>query len=631
MDARRILKFAEMNQRNDRPGTKVVSVSALKNQAKLTSFLVVLLLGISTIAATPLLSDTYLTAKIPVLALSLIGFILYSYFKLNNRVLIRSNLILALTLAFLISITIAGLAAGTNSTRLLWGESGRSNGLVTWFLLSITLLLTVGHFEQFKTSKFHESLVIFLTLCDIYFLLQHLGLNIFNEKYIYTPMVGFFGNPDFTSAFLGMSFTLTLGLFFFHSRAKVFNALLSILSLVEIYLTRSTQGLMLAGSALVFYIYIFGLSKGIPKRISLIYLVAVTSSFILGLLGLLGIGPLGGILERSSFKIRLGYFESAFYMGADYPLTGVGTDSYGDFFRELRPDWLISIIGDSTTSNDAHNIYLNLLATSGFITFVLYLALNAYSIYRGFAALRRRSFDVVLVIALAVTISYQLQSLISISHLGIAIWGWFAMGVVFAKSFPLSAPKRNIFNNPKSKVPGFLHIVVILSLTLVAVTGLMRLGEGLRLKSIAGNIVVGGSQEYKEKKFAELASVSGYWIPDVANSMLVQEAFLNIGASEAAETISKATYAQNLDSRDALWALVAIQTRRGNFTEAIALREKLIVKEKQSSWVLLDQADSFAEVKNRVKAIEFLNKAKTKIDVDPARIALIQAKIDLIS
>jgi tetratricopeptide (TPR) repeat protein len=159
----------------------------------------------------------------------------------------------------------------------------------------------------------------------------------------------------------------------------------------------------------------------------------------------------------------------------------------------------------------------------------------------------------------------------------------------------------------------------------------MRLDEGVRLKSAAGNIVVGGTQEYKEQKFAELASVSGYWIPDVANSMIVQEAFLNIGASEAAETISKATYAQNLDSRDALWALVAIQTRRGNFTEAIALREKLIVKEKQSSWILLDQADSFAEIKNRVKAIEFLNKAKTKIDVDPARIALIQAKIDLIS
>ena len=606
-------------------------MSALKNQVKLTSFPVVFFLGISTIAATQLLSDTYLTAKIPVLALSLIGFMLYGYFKLKNRVLIQSNLILALTLTFLVSLIISGLAAGTNSTRLLWGESGRNNGLITWFLLSIILLFTAGTLKQFKSSKFYESLVVFLTLCDMYFLLQHLGLNVFKEKYIYTPMVGFFGNPDFTSAFLGMSFTATLGLFFFHPKAKVLTASLSILSLGEIYLTGSLQGFMLAGSALVFYIYIFGLNRGIPKRITGVYLVAVTSSFVLGLLGLLGLGPLGGILERSSFRIRLGYFESAIYMWTNHPLAGVGTDSYGDFFREFRPDWLISIINDASTSNDAHNIYLNLLATSGFVAFVLYLALSTYCIYRGFVALRKGSVDVVLVIALAVTISYQLQSLISISHLGIAIWGWFAMGVVFAKSYSLSVPNMDILNKSKSKFPVFLHMALILSLTFVAVAGFIRLGEGIRLKSIAGNIVVGGTQEYKEKKFAELASVSGHWIPDVANSMLVQEAFLNIGASEAAETISKATYAQNLDSRDALWALVAIQTRRGNFTEAIALREKLIVKEKQSSWVLLDQAESFAEVKNRLKANEFLNKAKSKADVDPARVASIQAKIDSIS
>ena len=112
--------------------------------------------------------------------------------------------------------------------------------------------------------------------------------------------------------------------------------------------------------------------------------------------------------------------------------------------------------------------------------------------------------------------------------------------------------------------------------------------------------------------------------------MLIQEAFLNIGASEAAETISKATYAINPDSRDALWALVAIQTRRGNFVEAIALREKLIGKEKESSWVLLDQAESYAEIKNKIKADEYLSKARTKPDVDPARVASLQTKIDSI-
>ena len=166
---------------------------------------------------------------------------------------------------------------------------------------------------------------------------------------------------------------------------------------------------------------------------------------------------------------------------------------------------------------------------------------------------------------------------------------------------------------------------------MITVLGFLRLGEAVKLKSVTANIVIDGSQQYKEQKFAELASISGYWLPDVANSMLIQEAFLNLGASEAAETVSKATYAQNLDSRDALWALVAIQTRRGNFAEAIVLREKLIVKEKESSWVLLDQADSYAELGNRIKAEEYLTRAKNKPDVDAGRVSLIQEKINKIS
>jgi len=612
-------------------GTTVVYVSALINQAKLTSFSVVFFLGISTIAGTPLLSDIYLTVKVPILALSLIGFILYSYIKLNNRVLIRSNLILVLILAFLVSLTLSGLAAGTNSTRLMWGESGRNNGLITWILLSILLVTTLGSLNQLSNVKSFEALIVFLTLSDIYFLLQYLGLNVFKEKYVYGPMVGFFGNPNFTSAFLGMSFALTLGACLFYSKLKLITGMLSVLSLVEIYLTNSSQGFMMAGSALAFYIFFYGLRQSISRKIMTLYLATVVSGIGLGLSVLFNIGPLGGIFEERSFRIRLGYFESAISMWAKNPLVGIGTDSYGDFFRQVRPDWLIPVVGDATTSNDAHNVYLNLLATSGFFAFLFYFFLNTYCLYRGFAALRRGTHDIVMVIALAVLIGYQLQSLVSINHIGLAIWGWLAMGVVYVRSETITRPIKVSRDNSKNRVFQSLHVFLILSLSVITLLGFLRLSEGVKLKNATANIVIDGSQQHKEKKFAELARVSGYWIPDVANSMLVQEAFLNIGASEAAETISKATYAQNLDSRDALWALIAIQTRRGNFTEAIALREKLVVKEKQSSWVLLDQADSFAEVKNRVKAIEFLNKAKAKADVDPARIALIQAKIDLIS
>ena len=361
-----------------------------------------------------------------------------------------------------------------------------------------------------------------------------------------------------------------------------------------------------------------------------LYLTTVSSGFGIGLLGLLGIGPLGGFLERNSFRIRLGYFESAVSMWANNIVVGVGTDSYGDFFRQVRPDWVIPLIGDSTTSNDAHNTYLNLLATSGFFTFLFYFSLNTYCLYRGFTALKRGTHDIVMVIALAVVIGFQLQSLISINHIGLAIWGWLAMGVVFVRSETITRPNKVGPAGSKNRVFQSLYVFLVLTLSVITVIGFLRFSEAAKLKSATANIFIDGSQQYKEQKFAELAGVSSYWIPDVANSMLIQEAFLNIGASEAAETISKATYAKNPDSRDALWALVAIQTRRGNLVEVIALREKLIGKEKESSWVLLDQAESYVEMKNKIKADEYLSKARTKPDVDPARVASLQTKIDSI-
>ena len=619
-----------MNQKNGSAETKVKHMKVKKNPNKVKPVHAVALLGLSTVAATSLINDIYLFVKLPVLALSLTGFMIYANSKFNHQELIKNKRILILIFGFLGCLTISGFIAGTNSTRLLWGESGRNNGLITWILLSILLLTTLGILNQVSSHKFFEALIVFLALSNLYFLLQYLGLNVFNENYVYGPMVGFFGNPNFTSAFLGMSFAVTLGACFFYSKLRVLTGLVSILSLVEIYLTNSLQGFMMVGSALAFYLYIYGLRRSVSQRIMTLYLATVSSGFVIGLLGLLGLGPLGSFLERSSFRIRLGYFESAISMWAQNPLVGVGTDSYGDFFRQVRPDWLILLMGDGTTSNDAHNIYLNLLATSGFFAFLCYFSLNAYCLYRGFVALRKGTHDIVMVIAFAVVIGFQLQSLISINHIGLAIWGWLAIGVVFVRSETITRPTKVGLAGSKNRVFQSLHVFLILSLSLITVLGFLRLGEAVKLKSATANIVIDGNQQYKEQKFAELASISGYWLSDVTNSMLIQEAFLNIGASEAAETISKATYAINPDSRDALWALVAIQTRRGNFVDAIALREKLVKKEKESSWVLLDQAESYAEIKNKIKADEFLSEARTKPDVDPARVAALQTKIDAI-
>lgn len=597
----------------------------LKDASTRTTFLFSIMLFATTIFSIPLLSDTYISPKIPVLALALTLLIGSLYRVKGLKWSIDAKIVFVLSALFLISTIVAGYFSGISTTRLLWGETTRGNGLISYFLLVLVFLITSKFFYLVNVKKFSRLTVLFITFSASYFFLQYVGLNLYSESFVYGPMVGFFGNPNFTSSFLGISFALVSGLIIFQSASRYPLLLLAIGVVIVIYLSGSIQGLLLVFFSIAVYAHLFGFHRGIEKSklLTTSFFTLIISSVIF--IGFFGLGPLGEYLERQSLRVRFGYFESAVAMFRSNPLTGVGTDSYGDYFRQFRPEWLIKLIGDATTSNDAHNVYLNILATSGVITFLLFVALNLFVLSRGLVAVLKGSRDLVLILSLVILLNFQLQSLISINHIGLSIWGWFAMGVVVSRTQP------HLIKEEKGKEVRTASLALMMTLVIGltssgTILGLQRAFESLKLKSAVSGIVIDADQSYKEAKFLEIANSSDYWLADVTNSMIIQEAFLNLGASEAAETISEATYLKNQDSRDALWALTVIKTRREKIDEAIVLREKLILKENRSSWVLLDQAEAFIKVKNKDKSRYYLDLASAKNDVDQVRITDLEQK-----
>jgi O-antigen ligase len=579
----------------------------------------------TTIFSIPLLSDTYISPKIPVLALALTLLIGSLYRVKRLEWSIDAKIVFVLSALFLISTIVAGYFSGISTTRLLWGETTRGNGLISYILLILVFLVTSKFFYLVNVKKFSRLTVLFITFSASYFFLQYVGLNLYSESFIYGPMVGFFGNPNFTSSFLGISFALVSGLIIFQSASRYLLLFLAIGIVIVIYLSGSIQGLLLVFFSIAVYGHLYGFHRGIKKSklLTTSFFTLIISSVVF--IGFFGLGPLGEYLERQSLRVRFGYFESAVAMFRSNPLTGVGTDSYGDYFRQFRPEWLIKLIGDATTSNDAHNVYLNILATSGVVPFLFFAALNLIVVYRGVVTVLKGSRDLVLIVSLVILLSFQLQSLISINHIGLSIWGWFAMGVVVSRTQPQITKEEK--DKKVQTVSSLLMLTLVIGLTSSGtILGLQRAFESLKLKSAVSGIVIDADQSYKEAKFLEIANSSGYWVSDVTNSMLIQEAFLNLGASEAAETISEATYLKNEDSRDALWALTAIKTRREKIEEAIVLREKLIIKENGSSWVLLDQAEAFIKVQNKDRSRYYLDLARTKQDVDQVRMADLEQK-----
>ena len=604
---------------------KLDFVGELKSASSRTTLLFSVMLFATTIFSIPLLSDTYILAKVPILALAL-SLLFVTQFRVERSEWSRNEkAIFLLAVLFLLSIAVTGYLSGISMTRLLWGEATRGNGLFGYFLLVVLFLVTAKYFFLVEINKFARATVLFLFFSTFFFFLQNAGLNIHSENFIYGPMVGFFGNPNFTSSFLGMSFALISGLIIFQSKHRFLLLSLALGIVIVTYLSGSIQGLLLIFFSIAIYTHLYGFQRGI-QRSKLLFSTFFTLIFSFTIfIGFLGLGPLGQYLERQSLRIRFGYSESAVLMFRSNPFTGVGTDSYGDHFRQFRPAWLIKLIGDLTTSTDAHNVYLNILATSGVVTFLLFAALNLYVVYRGMAAVLNGSKDLVLIISLVVFLCFQLQSLISINQIGLSIWGWFVMGVVVSRSQPQVLKEKKVKEGLTVSLALMMTLVIGLTSS-VTILGSQRIYESLRLKSAVGKIIVDGDQSYREAKFLEIANLSDYWLTDVSNSILIQEAFLNLGASEAAETISEATYFRNKDSRDALWALTAIKTRRDKIEEAIVLREKLILKENMSSWVLLDQAEAFIKISNKVKARYYLDLANAKADVDPSRVADLEQK-----
>jgi hypothetical protein len=132
--------------------------------------------------------------------------------------------------------------------------------------------------------------------------------------------------------------------------------------------------------------------------------------------------------------LRGSYWNAGIEMGKTHPFTGVGLDTYGDWYRRSRPPVaLIDTPGINTLSNVAHNVVIDFFASGGFPLLLSYLAilvLGFISIIRVTA--RRREYDRVFVGLTAVWLCYEVQSFISINQIGLAIWGWLFTGLLIA-------------------------------------------------------------------------------------------------------------------------------------------------------------------------------------------------------
>ena len=364
---------------------------------------------------------------LPMFALTLKNF---KYFFIEKKY--RS--ITTFTSAFIFFLFVPMFFADSPWKQQFFGAFGRNTGMLTYLALILVFLAGI----LVSTDDFARKIFITISIAGVistfYSILQLTKHDPIKWNNPYNAIIGFLGNPDFESSFLGISSVCAVA-FILKSKTRLGLRLVAIIYLVSdvfvIKKSQAQQGLLVFAIGLVSMVLIF-LYKTYPIKRKLIHIVSIFSILCgsLVLLGSLKIGPFASVIYKYSVRQRGFYWHAAIQMMLGHPLTGVGLDSYGDNYFLYRSA-NAAFHSLPTQSNAAHNVYLDFAACGGALLFVSYVILNLYIALAGLNLLRRsQKFDPFTSAIVIMWVGYQAQSIISINQIGLAIWGWMLGAII---------------------------------------------------------------------------------------------------------------------------------------------------------------------------------------------------------
>ena len=344
----------------------------------------------------------------------------------------KYKVVLGLISAFVVWQVLVVLISGGEIYQQLFGSNGRNTGLITYVAFSFIFIGSLVASSSAVINRFMDVIFIVGSASLAYGVVQALGADPFNWVNPYSPVFGFLGNPNFQSSLLGVLGAIVFGQFFAKGLKTQFKALIVVYLLVTLYVikeTNSQQGfLVLAlGIGVVVGLYVLQLNRSLGVAYGLLSVLG----FFAVLIGTLNKGPLASILYKDSVTYRGDYWRAGWNMTVDHPIFGVGMDSYGDWYRRSRTLAATLRRGPDTTSNAAHNVFLDISSYGGFPLLIIYVALMVLVVISAIKVLKRSTgFNPVFVGVFAGWVAFQAQSIISINQIGLAMWGWVLSGLI---------------------------------------------------------------------------------------------------------------------------------------------------------------------------------------------------------
>lgn len=370
--------------------------------------------------------------------LAIFAFISFGYVSGSRLILkdVRYRIILILSSLFILQLILVLICSSAPFNQQFFGTFGRNTGFLAY--LSLTLLFV--SIIYLGSKKFTDRLLKFILasgfLSVLYGLLQISGNDPVPWKNDHNGMIAFFGNPNFSSAFLGIVSAGCWAIVLAPKKGIALLARMGLLifqgiSLILIIRSDSIQGIVVFGlgfvASSIFYI-LKGQRLNLFFKSALVFISAL--SVLVTVAGSLKIGPLADFLYKVSVRQRGFYWQAAKEMILNHPFFGVGLDSYGDWYFQYRSA-NAEFYSSGTSSNSAHSVFLDIGSSGGLPLLLAYLGIFAYIFTCSIRILKKVSTNEIGIIFVIVAwLGYQAQSLISINQLGLGIWGWVLGGAI---------------------------------------------------------------------------------------------------------------------------------------------------------------------------------------------------------
>ena len=409
--------------------------------------------SITTLAVWTKLEDPVNLPKLFVLAIgsmAVLGFVFPAIIKFRALNSIQRQYILLIS-CFLLGLLVATLKTDVGYTAF-FGEAGRNNGALQYACLSILSVSVAMVFRSDSISRYIKFYALTGVVISFYGVLQGFKLDPVNWQIVYNPFITTLGNPNFTSSFTGTAGIAIVATLFTKSSNR-FRIILLIglcIDLIILYKSGSIQGVIGFAIGLttiiVTRIWLFRRSYGQAS------LIAVTLLSIPIFAAIFNIGPLASRLYQGTLRNRLDYWQAAINMFESNKVFGIGVDRFGSYYQQFSiQDQLVK---EQLTDN-AHSIYLQILATGGLVTFVPYLLLFCFITLVGLKALLIAGAETKIQSAsvFAIWISSCAIGLVGIDNIGLSVWLWISGGAVIANTIVQGeSPQDSKYKDKKYKV-----------------------------------------------------------------------------------------------------------------------------------------------------------------------------------